>query len=131
MGLDALVFAKGVLTDETRQRLNDRFRDQEWISRDSRAHGDIVIWDTCDRLYDETYERGDWPILHHGIQTLRGVFGNAYYGCADYDDATLVTDGRLADIWAHWLSPAFDRYYVERRAYALATKFTTQTEGAK
>ena len=122
MGLDAMVYAKGRLTDQLHDLLTERFPQSEWEEYTTPADWGKgegrtwVVWRSYVRYYGPGYERGHWPTVATAIETVRAVFGHVYY----HSDSTWygeVEPHTVADteaLWQHWRGPNWDDYHLPR-----------------
>jgi hypothetical protein len=122
MGIDAMVYAEGRLTDELTGQLTDRFPDSEWEDHTNEGWTKhpgrtFIVWTSLSRYYGPGYERGDWPTIARAIETLRSVVGHVYYhgdNSGWYGDHPQHTVADTEQMWAHWRGPKWDDYYLPR-----------------
>ena len=127
MGVDALLFARGVVSDQELAAATAYVRARVQIDpyTDSlgpilvRCEPDIIELHNLDRYYGPEYERGWWPEIYNNILVLRQAFKNCtiHYGSdsLDYEEIPEMDYDLLGRLWAHWLGPDGQNYY-ERKS---------------
>lgn len=128
MGVDVNLYAVGDVTDErlseAKAYMAERFpapEGSDWphLDRPEWEEDGRIGWGCFDRYYGPGYERGDWPRIYAMIRALKAALPECtiHYGGDTDDESPEATDDYLAEIWAHWLSSAWNDYRVEIRAW--------------
>lgn len=123
MGIDAVIYAKGKITQEqfesAKTFLNQRVTADEYSHWELSEQG-ITFWDGT-RFYGKGYERGYWPHLYALIRCFMKALPNCeiYY---EPDFGTIedlgfnhepVTEESLQEIWNHHLSQDGKSYTIK------------------
>lgn len=130
MGVDVNLYAETTCSPErleqaeevffSRNAQADRYEPEGdrggWLSlsydADEEWHAPRVTANVQTRYWGIGYERGDWPGIYGSIRLLQALFPEAkvYYGGDHSDHGVECTEDYLAELWAHYLSPAGDAY---------------------
>ena len=110
MGVDADFYLKGTWTEEQKISFTDaaqrRYLWDEY-SRLTEWEDGWLEFRTLNRYYGKGYERGSWPYIYSIFLLLKNHFPETtlFYGGDSMPDETIeMTDERIAELWAHWLS---------------------------
>jgi hypothetical protein len=126
MGVDVMLFARGLVTDEQLAAANEFVHprcslsdpDRTTLTREG-GDPELIIFDTLDRYYGPGYERGWWPSIYNDIVVTREALPmcTIHYGSdsLSYDDIPPVTEEFLSNLWRYWLSPDGLNYKLPRK----------------
>lgn len=127
MGVDAVIYAKGKITDDELEAANEfaipRFAQ---LGHGIQLGGTLLVRDlydadtitvyTLDRYYGPGYERGTWPVLYAELVIVRAALpGCSVYYEADHGvgETEPVDPDFLERMWNYYLSEDWDNYYKE------------------
>ena len=123
MGVDSDFYLKGSWTDEQKKSFEEAAKDRglwgEYGKLVEYEDGAWLSFYSLSRYYGTGYERGHWPYIHSIFLLLKHHFPDAqlyYGGDAEPEECVEVTDGYVASLWAHWLSPEGEKYWKRKEA---------------